>query len=248
MSEWIGRGVEFFLAALPEPWMLLTLAPLFLVYGAAAAWFAGWLRIGRGIKTSYTRKIFHFSIFTTAGLIQLQWGLPAVSLFGGIMASIVIYAVWRGDSFPFYEAMARETDRPRRSMFILVPLATTAIGGLASNLFFPQFAFVGYLVCGWGDALGEPVGARWGRHDYRVPSIGGVPAHRTLEGSAAVCIGGAIAAATGLALFGFPLATAVGVGIGCGVFGALVESFSNHGLDNLTIQVAASAAAFVLLG
>lgn len=247
MSELVQRGGEFFLAALPEPWMLPVLAPAFLAYGALAAWFAGWLRIARGIKTSYTRKIFHFSIFTTAGLIQITWGLPAVSLFGGIVASIVLYAVWRGDDFPFYEAMARESDRPKRSLFILVPLLTTAIGGLASNLFFPQFAFVGYLVCGWGDALGEPVGARWGRHGYRVPSIAGVPAHRTLEGSAAVCIGGAVAAATGLVLFGLPLPTAVAVGVGCGLFGAAIEAVSTHGLDNLTIQIAASAAAFFLL-
>ncbi|NKB88586.1 MAG: hypothetical protein GKS06_10230 [Acidobacteria bacterium] len=228
--------------------MWLALGPVFAVYGAAAAWFAGWLRMSRGLKTSYTRKIFHFSIFTTAGLVQLQWGLPAVSLFGGIVALLVLYAVWRGDGFSFYEAMARDTDRPHRSMFILVPLATTAVGGLASNLLFPQFAFVGYLVCGWGDALGEPVGARWGRHDYRVPSIGGVPAHRTLEGSAAVCLGGVFAATVGLWLFGLPPVTALGVGVSCGVFGALVESFSNHGLDNLTIQIAASAAAFMLLG
>lgn len=247
MSEVVQRGVEFFLAALPEPWMLPVLAPAFLAYGTLAAWFAGWLRTTRGIKTSYTRKIFHFSIFTIAGLIQISWGLPAVSLFGGIVACIVLYAVWRGDDFPFYEAMARESDRPERSLFILVPLVTTAIGGLASNLFFPQFAFVGYLVCGWGDALGEPVGARWGRHGYRVPSLAGVPAHRTLEGSAAVCIGGTLAAATGLVLFGLPLAVAVTVGVGCGVFGAAIEAVSTHGLDNLTIQLAASAVAFVLL-
>ena len=130
----------------------------------------------------------------------------------------------------------------------MIPLVTTAVGGLASNLLFPQFAFVGYLVCGWGDALGEPVGARWGRHDYRVPSLAGVRAHRTLEGSAAVCIGGAVAAATGLAIFGLPATTAIAVGVGCGVFGAAVEAISNHGLDNLTIQIAASAAAFVLIG
>jgi phytol kinase len=247
MTHLVQRGLEFFLSALPEPWMFVVLAPVFLAYAVAAAWFAGWLRIGRGVKTSYTRKIFHFSIFTTAGLLQITWGLPAVSLFGGIVACVVLYAVWRGDDFPFYEAMARESDRPRRSLFILVPLATTAIGGLASNLFFPQFAFVGYLVCGWGDALGEPVGARWGKHGYRVPSIAGVRAHRTLEGSAAVCIGGAVAAATGLSLFGLPPAVAISVGIGCGVFGAAVEAVSNHGLDNLTIQIAASAAAFLLL-
>jgi len=38
---------------------------------------------------------------------------------------------------------------------------------------------------GWGDAVGEPVGTRFGRHPYRVPSLAGVPATRTLEGSLA---------------------------------------------------------------
>ena len=81
-----------------------------------------------------------------------------------------------------------------------------------------------------------------------MPSIAGVPAQRTLEGSAAVCVGGTVAAATGLVLFGLPLTVAVGAGIACGVFGAAIEAVSTHGLDNLTIQIAASAVAFVLLG
>ncbi len=246
--EILERGWTFFLTALPRPWMLWTLGPAMFAYGVGAGWFAGWLRHRRGVRVSYTRKIFHFSIFTMAGLIQIQWGLPAVSLFGMVMTTLVLHAVWRADGYPFYEAMARESDRPRRSLFILVPLATTALGGMASNLLFPQFAFVGYLVCGWGDALGEPVGSRWGRHSYRVPSIAGVPAHRTLEGSAAVCIGGSVAAAAGLAMFGLPLGVAAAGGIACGVFGALVEACSNHGLDNFTIQLASSAAAFMLLG
>jgi len=239
---------QVFLSSLPRPWMIPTLGPAFLAYGMLAASFAGWLRCSRDVKVSYTRKIFHFSIFTVAGLIQIAWGLPAVALFGMVLAGLVTHALWRCDGYPFYEAMARDSDRPRRSLFIMVPLATTAFGGMASNLLFPQFAFVGYLVCGWGDALGEPVGARWGKHDYRVPSIGGVPAHRTLEGSAAVCIGGGIAASVGLALFGLPTSSAMIGGIVCGVFGAVVEAFSNHGLDNFTIQIAASAAAFLLLG
>lgn len=238
---------DFIFRAIPSPELVIWPGPALLAYGLAAAAFAGWLR-ARGVKTSYTRKVFHFTIFTAAGLVQMQWGLQGICLFGGLVTLVVLYAVWRGDGYPFYEAMARDSDRPRRSMFILVPLATTAVGGLASNLLFPQVAFVGYLVCGWGDALGEPVGARWGRHRYRVPSIGGVTAHRSLEGSAAVWIGGSVAAAAGLALAGLPLSTAAAVGAACGLFGAAVEAVSNHGLDNLTIQIAASFAAFLLLG
>jgi len=156
--------------------------------------------------------------------------------------------VARGDGFAFYEALARPTDAPRRSLFVLVPLATTAIGGLGANLLFGGLAHIGYLVCGWGDAVAEPVGTRWGRHRYRVPSIAGVAATRSLEGSAAVFLVGGLAAFAGLLLAGVPQATAAGVAIACAAAGALVEALSNHGLDNLTVQLAAAGTAWLLLG
>jgi phytol kinase len=142
--------------------------------------------------------------------------------------------------------MARPTDAPRRTLFILIPLVTTALGGVLSNLFFPAWAFVGYLVCGWGDAVGEPVGTKWGRHRYSVPSMLGVRSTRSLEGSAAVCIAGTVATAAALALMGFAAGSIAVIAIGAGVAGALVEALSTHGLDNLTVQIAAAAAAALL--
>ena len=246
----MGNGVipEVVWAFLPPLRLVLLLTPLAALYGAAAAWFSGWLRVERGVRAPYTRKVFHFSIFTMAGVIQLVWGLHGVVVYGSVIALMVLYAVWRGDGFPFYEAMARPTDAPRRSFFIIVPLITTALGGVTSNLFFLQFAFVGYLVGGWGDAVGEPVGTRWGRHRYKVPSLAGVPATRSLEGSAAVLTAGALAAFLGLWAMGLPLQTALGVGLACGAGGALVEAFSSHGLDNFFVQVTGAGIAYLLLG
>lgn len=233
--------------ALPEPLMALVLGPPLLAFALASAGFAGWLRVRRAVRTAYTRKTFHFLIFTTASVLQATLGLPAVSLFGAIVSGIVLYAVWRGDGFPFYEALARPTDAPRRSLFVLVPLATTALGGVLANLFFPTYAYLGYLVGGWGDAVGEPVGSRFGRHRYAVPSLAGVPATRSLEGSAAVTATGAAAAALALLAAGVALPAALTVGVLCGVAGGLVEAVSSHGLDNLTVQlVAAATAAFFL--
>jgi phytol kinase len=231
---------------LPSFSLLRWLGPVAVLYAGGAATLAGYLRAHRGVRTPYTRKIFHFIIFTAAGLLQMFFGLPAVVIFGSVTSAFVLYAVWRGDGFPFYEAMARPSDAPRRTLFILIPLVTTALGGVLSNLFFPSWAFVGYLVCGWGDAVGEPVGTRWGRHRYKVPSMLGVASTRSLEGSAAVCIAGTCATAAALALMGFSATAIVIIAAGAGVAGALVEAFSTHGLDNLTVQVAASAAAAFL--
>ena len=104
------------------------------------------------------------------------------------------------------------------------------------------------MVTGWGDAVGEPVGDRWGKHRYRVPSLAGVVATRSLEGSGAVFLASTAAAALALFGMGYGASVSVGVGAACGAAGAAVEAFSNHGLDNLTVQVATTALAWALLG
>ncbi len=239
--------LELFLSSLPTPRVLLVVAPLALVYLALVSWLVGYLRINRNVRTAFTRKIFHFMIFTAVSVVHLVWRLPGVTVFGIVSTLVVIYAVTRGDGFPLYEALARPADQPHRALFILVPLITTALGGIATNSFFAPYAYVGYLVCGWGDAVGEPVGSRWGRHQYRVPSFAGVKALRSLEGSSAVFLTGSLAAIIGLLAGGVVTPTAILVGLACGGAGALVEAVSTHGLDNLTTQVAAAAVAWLLL-
>jgi phytol kinase len=229
-------------------WRMLVLGtPMAAVYSGSAATLAGWLRNRRNIPAPYTRKIFHFFIISAAGVVQIVWGLPGVVIFGGVTALMVLFAVSRGDGFGFYEAMARPSDAPHRSLFILIPLATTALGGVLANVFFAPFAPVGYMVTGWGDAVGEPVGTRWGRHRYKVPSLAGVPATRSLEGSGAVFCVGTAAASVALLGMGFTGLVVLGTALACGAAGMIVEAFSSHGLDNLTVQVAAAAIAWLIL-
>jgi dolichol kinase len=107
-----------------------------------------------------------------------------------------------------------------------------------------RYALVGYLVTGWGDAVGEPVGRGLGRHRYRVPTLLGVACTRTLEGSAAVGLAAFLAAAIALvAAFGLPLSAALTRAAAIGLATVAVEAFSPHGLDNFTTMVAAAALA-----
>jgi phytol kinase len=233
---------------LPSPAVALQAGGLGLV--VAALFGASVARLGRRqMRVAYTRKIFHFGIFSVAAAVHAVWDLPGTSSYGTAVALVVLWAVVRGDGNALYEALARESDRPRRSLFIVVPLVTTAVGGLVSALLAGPFATVGYLVAGWGDAVAEPVGSRWGRHRYRVPSLAGVPAERTLEGSAAVLFVGWAAALVGLVALGVGTGPPVlWVAAACASVGALVEAVSHHGTDNLTVQVAASLTALVLAG
>lgn len=224
------------------------IAALTLAYASAAAVFVAWLRVRRGVLTPYTRKAFHFVILSAALLVQLRWGFAGTLVYGSIVAALVLFALARGAGFGFYEALARPSDEPHRSLFILVPLVTTALGGLAANLLFPLWAHVGYMVVAWGDAVGEPVGTRWGRHRYRVPSLAGVAAVRSLEGSAAVLAASAAAAAVALLVSGVAAAQALPAALAIGVVAAGVEAVSHHGLDNLTLQLAGAGLAALLLG
>ncbi len=214
--------------------------PIIIITPAAAA-LSGWLSVKKGVRVAYTRKIFHFIIFSLAGILQYLYGLQAVSLLGAFVFLMVVLAVLAGDSVWFYQALARPSDAPHQKKFIVLPLLATAIGGVLSNIFFPQTAFIGYFVGGWGDAVGEPVGTKWGVHKYTVPTLFGVKATRSIEGSAAVFLVSTIISAYFiLQITPIQFLPALGIALLCGLAAALVESISSHGLDNLTIQLTAA--------
>ena len=105
----------------------------------------------------------------------------------------------------------------------------------------------GYLVAGVGDAIGEPAGTRFGRHTYKVWSRSSVPAIRSWEGSLAVFLASALVVTVAIVV-----TSALGTGslwglkvLGIAVASALVEAFSPHGWDNLTMQVVPAALVMV---
>lgn len=200
---------------------------------------AGFLKMRLRWKTGYTRKVFHFLIFGTVVIVHWIWGTPGVCLFGGMTTLVIAYALFRGEGQFMYEAMAREKDAPRRTHYIIVPYLATLIGGLASNIFFPRAAVFGYLVAGLGDAIAEPVGTRFGRHQYRAPALRGVRAVRSLEGSSAVFIVSALALIGCLAFspqFALTVRSLLIVLLIAAV-STLAEAVSPHGWDNTTMQV-----------
>ncbi|MCP4007753.1 MAG: hypothetical protein GY725_26525 [bacterium] len=207
----------------------------------------------RGWKTGYTRKVFHFLILVNAAVVQAFWGLSVLFVFGAATSLVVFFALLQGEGGLLYEAIARESDRPHRSRFVLVPYFATLLGGLLSNLFFGPSAIAGYLVTGLADAIAEPVGTRFGRHRYRVPSFGGLEAQRSIEGSLAVFVASvaALALAAWLGpelLAGLKPAAWFGALVGIACLCTLVEAVSPHGWDNASLQLVASGTFWILSG
>jgi len=239
--------IRFLVDNTPSLREIATLGPFGLALAFAYLRLAGGLKRDRGWRTGYTRKVFHFLVFTTAAALQAALGVRALAVFGGTTSLVIAYAVLRGDGDVLYEAMARESDAPHRTWFIAVPYFATLAGGVVANSFFGGAALFGYLVAGLGDAIGEPVGTRFGRHRYRVPSVAGVVAYRSWEGSLAVfAVSLAAVAVASLLVLGtlgawLPL-------VAIALVAALVEALSPHGWDNLTMQVVPAGLAAALLG
>ena len=233
---------EFLLRFLPPYPQILYAAAVSAAAILVSGTLAGVLKKYAGWETGYTRKTLHFLIFFTAVGLHIWGGMPAVNIQGAGMGVFVLYSVRAGDGNIFFESMAREKDSPRRGYFIVVPYLTTAAGGLISNLLFGTGAIMGYALCGAADAIAEPVGVRFGKHRYRVPSLRKVRvAERSLEGSFSVL---AVSAVLSLLFFVYlyhmPFPKALVASAVLSVVIVLVEAASFHGADNLTIQVAAS--------
>jgi len=248
MGVVFDRLFEFGAQNMPS-WRALALGgPPGLAWSFGALWFAGWLQ-RRGARTGYTRKVFHFLIFTTVAALEWRLGTPAVCLFGLTCSVAVLSAIWRGPGSLLYEAIARPQDAPHRTRFILVPYFATLVGGLVSSIMFGPVAVAGYLVTGLGDAIGEPAGTMFGAHRYRVRSLSSVPATRSLEGSAAVFVMSVVALVMAAAVS--PHITLAESGIlkllTIAAASALVEAVSPHGWDNATMQIIPSALVWVWL-
>jgi len=213
--------------------------PPALIWAYFCLYFAGYLKIKKGLNTGYTRKVFHFLIFATVVFIQLVWGLPIVLLFGAMTSIVIFYAISRGGGHLLYEAIAREKDAPHRTHYVLVPYFATLIGGVISNILFGPLALIGYLVTGLGDAAGEPFGTRFGKHTYKVPSLLGAQSKRSYEGSAAVLVTCLLAVSLGIFLSP-QLAPTKQSFIMVPVLALIcmvLEAVSPRGWDNATMQI-----------
>src|SRR6266404_2256387 len=239
----------FLSSNLPSTRAIILGTPLSLLWAWCCLWFAGYLKHVKGVKTGYTRKMFHILTFVSVVAIQLMWGLPLVCLFGSMASLVIFYAVIRGAGYPLYDAMAREQDAPHQTYYVVIPYFATLLGGIVSNVLFGPLSLVGYLVVGVGDAAGEPIGTKWGRHPYAVPGIGERRATRTYEGSAGILIVTSLMLLVAFSLspqLHFTARTMVMlpvIALGC----TLIEAVSPHGWDNATMQILPALMTLVLI-
>ncbi len=234
---------------LPDRLDFLVVFPAAFVFTFCVARFASWLRITKRWKTNYSRKAFHFSVFTAAFVIGVLAPIHRVAAYGaGAGAFMALLVVLQENRWvqPMYCALAREQDAPNGTYYLLAPFCATAVGGIVTGIVFPDYYQVGYLVAGWGDAMGEPVGVRFGRHKYHAVTLSSTKCTRSLEGSAAVLVTSFGAAAVALFYLDFTIVQVMVGAAGGAILATLIEAVSPHGWDNLTTQLGACLGIYAL--
>jgi phytol kinase len=235
----ISSFFEFFFGKnFPEFQLIVWLFPLLFLYVIGVLLLDEWMKKLWSWKVGYTRKFFHFMIFAMAGGLQFWKGIPGVFILGWAVSLIILYLIWKGKTSKYYLLLARPKDEPYPTRYIIYPYLATFFGGIVSSFYFlPIASIAGYLVAGLGDAIGEPVGTKWGKHQYPVFSWGiSVKSHRSVEGSLAVFLISMLAFFIPMYLYQIPIEW-YKIAIAA-LIAAIVEGVSPHGWDNFTSQVA----------
>ena len=202
----------------------------------------GKLKKKYGFETGYSRKLFHFSIFLIAACIHTTLGLSYLCLMGLGVSTAVGTAIIQGAGSNSFECIARHRDYPYRRTFIIIPYFSTLIGGLITGSYFEQFATIGFIVSGMGDASGEVIGLRFGKRKYHIFKKTYFRTSKSFEGSLAVFL------VSSIALFIFLLLTShqsliavISISIGIGFISSIVEIITPRGIDNITLQTIPTA-------
>ena len=224
----------------------VTYLPIFTILVFAIGYIAGTLKVSKGWKTNYTRKVVHFTLYFFGWLFVISLPFRIVEIYGGAIGVIGLCALLWGGGNRIYESIAREQDEPVRWLYLIIPYLSSAIGSVISYFFWPETWLVGLVCTGVGDAVGEPFGVRFGKHKYRVPTMTGIVSHRSIEGSLSIAFMSFIGTTVALSL-AFPLILSIGVAVIVGISISLIEAISPHGLDNLTITITGSWVANILV-
>lgn len=170
---------------------------------AAMCVVTGWMVVRFGVKTNYTRKINHFALMVIPfglGAVLPYKATPltiSVTLFV-FVATTLVFLVPVRRRFAIVEMAFASVDRPEDRPHTLSWIVSQAIASYAvlvaiflilSDWEHAELIAIVLIVTGVGDGLAEPVGVRFGKHRYGVPSLAkGRRYDRSVEGSACVFV------------------------------------------------------------
>ncbi len=171
------------------------------------AFVTGLMVLRWNVRVNYTRKINHFVLFFVPIFLHrafdFQPSLVTTTATGALLiASLGLYSHPIRSRIPPLAIMFASLDRPEDRPYTLWWLSSQVVAGyLVIIPLVILFGWLGHgglmmipiLINAIGDGLAEPVGIRFGKHEYRVRALHGDREYvRTLEGSACVFFAGLV--------------------------------------------------------
>ncbi|TWU18977.1 hypothetical protein [Allorhodopirellula heiligendammensis] len=211
---------------------------------AAVCYLTGWCVLRWDVKVNYTRKINHFMLMLIP--FVLAWWLPYVPNVPTTIASLVTFVTMTSLFLPpirnrvplvatAFASVDRPEDRPHTIAWIMSQAVAAYLVILVVFLTLrwlkaPELIAIPLLINGIGDGLAEPIGIRFGRHRYQVPSLAAGRCYtRSYEGSACVWVTSVIVILFLLPTLSWPVFIALVTWVP--PIMTLTEAFSPHSWD-----------------
>lgn len=232
-----------------------------------ATWvIAGWMKFHGWLRTGDARKLNHATVLV-AGVIWFNSGDVAQDRIACHMAVLILFVLllvvcrWHKSGLAHYAfyGYARESDRPHDAFHVWFSWLVSILGLEAVDLTFHSLELTRFaaLVLGLADAVGEPIGTRFGKHRYLVRDLlTSTHKYRSWEGSLAVAAMASFVVyfclvpmiPNGLVDDSESRIVRLMIALVAGGFIAVIEAWTPHGLDNLTIPVGAAIFVRGLIG
>ncbi|GAB6089415.1 DUF92 domain-containing protein [Spirochaeta dissipatitropha] len=226
--------------------LILSYAGIFGIIAAAQMF------VKKGMSTSATRKLIHISVCHWWLLALLMFDSLAWAIIGPISFIIINYISYR---FTLFRSMEHPEKRKNLGT-IYFPVSLTILVTAVYSGFMPAAAAsIGILSLGWGDGLGALIGEHLSADSSHIPAIlrkkyrlsdGST---KSVAGSLAVFAGSFVVAlltltvSSSLTLFMLLLYSVI-----LALLTSLIEGSTPYGLDNISIPLIVSLAAWGLLG
>ena len=197
-----------------------------------------------------TRKMYHLVItLSIFPLLQLfsTWYAAVLAAFSFVVIIYPILMLVEGSSLYRRVAVERDDGEFRRS-FIIVQSSIALLIFVFWGLLGADWQFIAVLavlVWGFGDAAAALVGKAFGRHQILHPRIEGA---KSYEGTLAMLVvAGLTSFFTLLVYAGQPWQVSLAAAALIAPVGAVVELFSQRGMDTLTVPLSTAATTLFIL-
>ncbi len=183
------------------------------------------------------RKVVHMG---TGNIVLLAWwmNIPGwIGVSAGVFFAIVTLASYRFQLLPRIDNVGRKSFG---TFFYAVSIAVLV--GWFWGMNRPEFGVLGILVMTWGDGLAGLVGKRFGRHRYHLWGM-----EKSWEGSLTMAIVATLVSGIILSNVVGSTAQLIAIAFTIGILSAVLEAFSNLGIDNLTVPILSAAIAYSLV-